>query len=119
MLRTLGVTRNEHPGRYIGMVYLQNPGSEETLAHARTVAFCVLVYSQLFAAFAARSRFRTLWQLGLFTNRYLFGAVAISALLQLSIIALPLTRPVFAATSHWVWGMGRHHPSRPDSGHLH
>jgi Ca2+-transporting ATPase len=87
------------------VVYLKNPGSSETLDHARTTAFCVLVYGELFRALAARSGSLTFWQLGAFTNPYLFGAVTVSALLQLSLILLPFTRPVFGATSHvgWEW----------------
>ncbi len=87
------------------IVYLKNPDSQETLAHARTTAFCVLVYAELFRAWAARSATRTFWQLGAFTNPYLFGAVILSALLQLCLILLPFTRPVFDATAHadWEW----------------
>lgn len=85
------------------IVYLKNPGSPEILAHARTTAFCVLVYAELFRAWAARSAIRTFWQLGAFSNPYLFGAVTISALLQLCLILLPFTRPVFDATAHGEW----------------
>lgn len=85
------------------VVYLKNQDSPETLAHARTTAFCVLVYAELFRAWAARSATRTFWQLGAFSNPYLFGAVTISALLQLCLILLPFTRPVFDATSHGEW----------------
>lgn len=85
------------------IVYLKNPDSPETLAHARTTAFCVLAYAELFRAWAARSATRTFWQLGAFSNPYLFGAVTISALLQLCLILLPFTRPFFDATSHGEW----------------
>jgi P-type Ca2+ transporter type 2C len=67
---------------------------------ARSLAFCVVVYGELFRALAARSRVWTFWQLRPETNPYLFAAVAISVLLQVSIIALPFARPIFAATSH-------------------
>ncbi|MBL8822611.1 MAG: cation-translocating P-type ATPase [Planctomycetia bacterium] len=86
-----------------GIVYLQNPKSDEALAHARTVAFCVAVYGELFRALAARSQIRTFWQLGISSNPYLFGAIAVSALLQLSIITLPFTHLVFDVTSHPIW----------------
>lgn len=67
---------------------------------ARSLAFCVVVYGELFRALAARSSVWTFWQLRPETNPYLFAAVAISVLLQASIIALPFTRPIFEATSH-------------------
>jgi magnesium-transporting ATPase (P-type) len=51
-------------------------------------------------ALAARSRIWTFWQLGPATNLYVFAAVAVSALLQVGIIALPFTRAIFKATSH-------------------
>lgn len=70
------------------------------LERARTTAFCVLVYSELFRAFAARSRRFTCLELGLLTNPYLFGAVAISALLQLSVVALPFNRAVFQTVAY-------------------
>jgi P-type Ca2+ transporter type 2C len=59
-----------------------------------------MVFGQLFLALAARSRTWTFWQLGPATNPYVFAAVAISALLQVSIIALPFARPIFEASSH-------------------
>lgn len=73
---------------------------EGDLAQARTMTFCVVVYGELFRALAARSRIWTFWQLGPATNPYVFAAVAISSLLQVSIIAIPLTRPIFEANSH-------------------
>jgi Ca2+-transporting ATPase len=77
------------------------------LDQARTTTFCVVVYAELFRALASRSRIWTFWQLGLSTNPYVFAAVAISALLQVGIIALPFARPIFEATTHTPagWGM--------------
>lgn len=73
---------------------------ESDLNQARTMTFCVVVYGELFRALAARSTVWTFWQLGPATNPYVFAAVAISALLQVSIIAFPFARPVFETTSH-------------------
>jgi P-type Ca2+ transporter type 2C len=76
------------------------------LDRARTIAFCVLVFSELFRAFAARSRRFTCFELGVFTNPYLLGAIVISSLLQVSAIALPFSRPVFQTVAHPLeeWG---------------
>ncbi len=71
------------------------------LARARTVAFCTLAYSQLFYSFACRSQRYTLPELGLFSNPYLFAAIAISGLLQLSVVTLPWTQPLFEAAGHF------------------
>jgi Ca2+-transporting ATPase len=78
-----------------GLVYRQRG-----LEHARTVALCTMAYSQLFFAFACRSFQRTLPELGPFSNPYLFGAIAISGLLQMAIVTVPLAQPVFDVTSH-------------------
>jgi Ca2+-transporting ATPase len=75
-------------------------GHDGDVTKARTMTFCVVVYGELFRALAARSKIWTFWQLGPATNPYVFAAVAISALLQVSIIALPFTRPIFEASSH-------------------
>lgn len=73
---------------------------ENDLSEARTLTFCVVVYAELFRALAARSQTWTFWQLGWWSNPYLFAAVTISALLQIGIIALPFVRPVFEASPH-------------------
>ncbi len=75
----------------------------QDLDHARSLTFCVVVFSQLFSALAARSRQWTFWQLRPGTNPYLFAAVSISTLLQLSIMTLPFARPVFEAKGHSLW----------------
>ncbi len=78
-------------------------GNPDNVGHARTTAFCVLVYGELLRALAARSQTLTLAQLGLFTNPFVLGAIAVSALLQLSVVTLPFVRPVFEAVSHSMW----------------
>jgi Ca2+-transporting ATPase len=78
-------------------VYFEaNRGVEQ----ARTVAFCILSYSQLFFSFACRSQRYTLPELGYASNPYLFAAIAVSGLLQFGVIALPFLRPVFETTAH-------------------
>lgn len=69
--------------------------ANDTLAHARTVAFTTLVFTQLFNAFGARSFTRTFIEVGSFTNLRLVGVVVASALLQLGLLALPLTQRLF------------------------
>jgi Ca2+-transporting ATPase len=75
-------------------------GRPDTLDHARTVAFCILAYTQLFFSFACRSDRYTLPQLGLLTNPHLLAAILVSGLLQLSVVIVPIARPVFEVTSH-------------------
>ena len=90
----------------VAFALLLGPDGED-VATARTMAFCIMVYGQLFLALAARSRVWTFWQLGPTTNLYVFAAVAVSALLQVGIIALPFTRAIFDVTTHrpMAWGV--------------
>ena len=65
------------------------------VAHARTVAFCVLVASELFRTFAFRSRTRVLWAIGAFGNLALIGVIAASLLAQLALLYVPVLRSTF------------------------
>ena len=75
-------------------------GDEAHLARARSVAFCVCSFSQLFFAIGCRSQRFTMPELGLFSNLPLFGAIVISGLLQLSAVTLPFAQPVFEVATH-------------------
>ncbi|WP_310462199.1 cation-translocating P-type ATPase [Sphaerotilus sp.] len=78
----------------------------QSLDQARTAAFTVLVLAQLFNAFNARSEHISALR-GLFANRWLWGAVVLSALLQVAVVQIGVlnlafgTRPMPAAQ----WGM--------------
>lgn len=61
----------------------------DAVMHARTVAFCTIVFAQLFYAFSARSATKTLWRIGIFTNTKLVAAIEVSVLLQLAVVYLP------------------------------
>lgn len=69
--------------------------SSDTLDHARTVAFSSLVFAQVFNAFGARSFTRTFLEVGSFTNLRLVGVVLGTALLQVGLMAMPLTQRLF------------------------
>lgn len=61
-----------------------------SLDQARTAGFTVLVIAQLFNCFSARSETVSAFQ-HLFVNRWLWGAVALSAILQVAVVhAAPL-----------------------------
>jgi Ca2+-transporting ATPase len=65
------------------------------VTEARSLAFSVLVFGELFRAFAARSTTRTSWEVGIFTNAALVGVVAGSALLQLTLYYVPVAETAF------------------------
>lgn len=83
--------------------WLVYQGEEAHLARARTVTFAVVAFSQLFFAFGCRSHRYTLWELGAFSNLWLTGAVAVSVLLQLSIMTMPWTQTIFEVATHLSW----------------
>ncbi|KAB2910427.1 MAG: cation-translocating P-type ATPase [Kofleriaceae bacterium] len=62
---------------------------------ARNLAFSVLVFGELFRAFAARSETRVFWQTGVFGNLKLLGVIAVSVLLQLGIHHIPAAQALF------------------------
>jgi Ca2+-transporting ATPase len=62
------------------------------LGEARNLAFSVIVFSELFRAFAARSSTRLLWEVGAFTNLRLLGVVLVSALVQLGLHHIPFAQ---------------------------
>jgi len=74
-------------------------GDDAELPRARTVAFCIVAFAQLFYAVSCRSPIYTLPELGFMTNPYLWGAIAISALLQLAVVTLPFVQPIFRVSS--------------------
>jgi Ca2+-transporting ATPase len=83
-------------------------GRPENVAAARTAAFCTLAFSQLLFSFGCRSFRYTLPQLGLFSNRWLLLAIAVSALLQAAVVTLPFLEPLFKVERDgftWHWGL--------------
>ena len=65
------------------------------LSEARNLAFSVLVFGELFRAFAARSTTRVFWEVGAFTNLRLLGVVLFSVLIQLGIHHVPAAQALF------------------------
>ncbi|WP_299700411.1 cation-translocating P-type ATPase [uncultured Pontibacter sp.] len=66
-----------------------------TLENARTLAFMTLVACQLFYALAMRHPTKSIFQLGVFTNKYLIGAIVLGLALQLIVIGIPFMREAF------------------------
>jgi len=65
------------------------------LAEARNLAFSVIVFAELFRAFAARSTTRLFWEVGAFSNWALLGVVIVSVAMQLAIHHIPATQALF------------------------
>jgi Ca2+-transporting ATPase len=61
------------------------------LGDARNLAFTVLVFGELFRAFASRSTTKVFWTVGAFSNLLLLAVVVVSVIAQLAIQQLPFT----------------------------
>jgi Ca2+-transporting ATPase len=89
----------------VGFTVVYDAGNEASVQQARCVAFCIMALSQLFFAMTVRSERHTLFQLGVFTNPHLIAAVAISGVMQLTVVSVPFLQPFFEttkpSTEHW------------------
>lgn len=68
------------------------------LDEARNLAFTTLIFGELFRAFGARSPTKTIWEMGLFSNKRLCIIVAISVALQIEIHHLPALQALLHIT---------------------
>ncbi|MCK9639073.1 MAG: cation-translocating P-type ATPase [Prolixibacteraceae bacterium] len=68
---------------------------ENTVEYARTMAFMVLVMCQLFFSLAVRNSSKSIFQIGIFSNKYLIGAIVLGVLLQLIVIGIPVIQRAF------------------------
>ena len=64
-------------------------------AHWQTMVFTVLCLTQLGHCLAIRSERESLFRIGLLSNKYLFGAVTITFILQMATIYVPDLNSVF------------------------
>ncbi|WP_040214318.1 cation-translocating P-type ATPase [Clostridium polynesiense] len=65
------------------------------LIHAQTMAFIVLSVSQLIHSLNLRNDKKSIFSIGLFTNKYLLGAIAVGIFLQDIVITVPFLANVF------------------------
>lgn len=102
----LGLWRSNYP---IGKVVLTSESADyqNALTHARTMAFVVLAASQLFYSLSMRSSTKSIFQIGLFKNKYLIGSIIIGLLLQFVVITVPAFAKPFKVQnlSLWDWGL--------------
>ena len=70
-------------------------GGDGDIVEARTMAFTTLVFAQLFNTFNARSDRVSAFH-HMFTNRWLWGAIALSVVLQIAVVQLPFLNDAFS-----------------------
>ncbi len=73
---------------------------------ARTGAFAVMTFTQIFNVFNMRSLRQSVFSIGLFSNRAVIWALAVTLSLQVAIFTIPLLRSIFhfasLSMSEWV-----------------
>lgn len=69
--------------------------TEKIQNHGRTMAFVVLATSQLFYSLTMRSETKSIFQVGLFKNRYLILSIIAGILLQVGVINVPFLAEAF------------------------
>lgn len=84
-----------------------DPKYKEALTYARTMAFVVLATSQLFYSLSMRNPVKSIFKIGLFTNKYLIGAIIVGISLQLVVISIPVLATAFGVNflSLSDWGL--------------
>lgn len=75
--------------------FIEGSGS---LKYAQTMAFNTMVFFSLFAVFGARSDERSAF-VGLFSNKWLWGAIALAVGLQAAVIYLPFLQKAFSTVN--------------------
>ncbi|WP_291628627.1 calcium-translocating P-type ATPase, PMCA-type [Clostridium sp.] len=71
----------------------------DSLRHAQTMAFVVLSVSQLFYSLAMRNETKSLFQVGIFKNKWLIASILFGIVVQLAIITIPFTANIFKVYS--------------------
>ena len=67
----------------------------DALTHAQTMAFITLSFSQLMHAANLRHRRKSVFQIGLFSNQYLLGAIFVGIIIQSVLVYVPAMRDLF------------------------
>ncbi len=88
--------------------YLQLSGGA-SVVEARTTIFTSLILMELLLALSTRSLRHTVFSVGVFRNRYLIAAIAVSVLMQLAILYVPVARAAFKLVEpdymDWLYGL--------------
>lgn len=77
------------------LAFLAGKYYEMNLDSCRTLALCTLILSQLIHVFECRSEKHSIFEIKLFTNMYLVGAVCVSITMLLCVIYIPFMQGVF------------------------
>jgi Ca2+-transporting ATPase len=79
----------------LAVFYLALQRYPDQLVAAQTIAFVTLCSSELIRAFTARSEYHSVLSIGVFSNRWMVWAVAVSFQLVLMVVYVPFLQPFF------------------------
>ena len=68
---------------------------QDVLTHARTMAFVVLAVSQLLYSLSMRHFEKSIFKIGLFSNKFLLGSIVVGIFLQVIVISVPFLADAF------------------------
>jgi Ca2+-transporting ATPase len=68
---------------------------DDVIGYARTMAFVVLATSQLFYSLTMRSETKSIFQVGIFKNKYLILSIIAGVVLQFGVITIPFLANAF------------------------
>ena len=72
-----------------------DPVPDEVTRYARTMAFMTIICCQLFYSLSFRHQEKSIFQVGIFSNRYLVGAIILGFALQLVVMGVPFMQDAF------------------------
>ena len=67
----------------------------DIVEYARTMAFMSIISCQLFYSLAVRNHKKSIFKIGIFSNKYLVGAIILGLVLQLIVIGIPAMQNAF------------------------
>ena len=86
-------------GQLEAMAKAGNEAAGHALTQGRTMAFIVLTVSQLFYSLTMRNSQKTIFEIGIFKNRYLIYSIVIGIVLQIGLTSFAPIAQIFKVTS--------------------
>jgi Ca2+-transporting ATPase len=84
-----GLTEHGYNLANLANIDAESQEFQSVLTYARTMAFIVLATSQLFYSLSMRNSRKSIFKVGLLSNKFLIGAIITGVLLQLLVISIP------------------------------
>ena len=85
-------------GQLEAMAKVGNEAAKHALTQGRTMAFIVLTVSQLFYSLTMRNSQKTIFEIGIFKNKYLIGSIILGITLQIGLTSFTPIAEVFKVT---------------------